>query len=137
MTCKGSLAACLCVQVTFQQHFNTRTMAPRSTHLLVFGDQVIDKRPIIRNLVRNSKSSAAARRYLQEATGIVQIELAQLTPDEHGWPGSFESLLALADAHREDVDAGLFFLTSLLVSIGRFDDLIVYVGHGIREAEMC
>jgi hypothetical protein len=104
-------------------------MAHLDTHLLVFGDQVIDKRPMIRNLVRNSKSSPAARRFLQEATDIVQIELAQLIPHEHGWTGGFESLLALAEEHasREASDTALFFITSLMALIGRLGDLIVYV----------
>ncbi|KAK8053729.1 polyketide synthase protein, partial [Apiospora saccharicola] len=98
-----------------------------NAHLLVFGDQVVDKRPMIRNLVRNSKSSPAARRFLQEATDVVQIELAQLTPDEHGWAGSFESLLGLAEEHaaREANGTALLFITSLLALIGRLGDLIV------------
>lgn len=102
-------------------------MAQFNTHLLVFGDQVIDKRPMIQNLVRNSKSSPAARRFLQEATDAVQIELAQLTPDEHGWSGNFESLLGLAEEHnaREASDTALFFITSLMALIGRLGDLIV------------
>lgn len=111
-----------------QSHFNTETMALiSSSHLLVFGDQVIDKRPMIRNLVRNSNSSPAARRFLQEATDVVQIELSQLTPDEHGWSGSFESLLELAEQHasREANDSALFFVTSLMAMIGRIGDLIV------------
>jgi hypothetical protein len=102
-------------------------MAQFNTHLLVFGDQVIDKRPMIRNLVRNSKSSPAARRFLQEATDVVQIELAQLTPDERSWSGGFESLLGLAEEHnaREASDTALFFITSLMALIGRLGDLIV------------
>ena len=102
-------------------------MARLETHLLVFGDQVIDKRPMIRNLVRNSKSSPAARRFLQEATDAVQTELAQLPPDEHGWSGSFESILALAEEHapREASDTALFSITSILALIGRLGDLIV------------
>lgn len=104
-------------------------MAQLDTHLLVFGDQVVDKRPMIRSLVRNSKSSPASRRFLQEATDIVQVELAQLTPDEHGWTGSVESLLGLAEEHaaREAKGTALLFITSLLTLIGRLGDLIVYV----------
>ena len=102
-------------------------MTRLDTHLLVFGDQVIDKRPMIRSLVRNSKSSPAARRFLQEATDAVQTELAQLPPDEHGWSGSFESILALAEEHapREASDTALFSITSILALIGRLGDLIV------------
>ena len=110
-------------------------MAQPNTHLLVFGDQVIDKRPMIRSLVRNSKSSPAARRFLQEATDLVQIELEQLTPDEHGWYGGFESLLGLAEAHasNEAKDSSLFFITSLMALIGRLGDLIVYVEWRLRR----
>lgn len=108
-----------------------------NTHLLVFGEQVIDKRPMIRNLVRNSKSSPAARRFLQEATDLVQIQLAQLAPDDHAWSGNFESLLGLAEEHhsREASDTALFFVTSLLSLIGRLGDLMVYVHltTGLRE----
>lgn len=102
-------------------------MAQKHTHLLVFGDQVIDKRPMIRSLVRNSKSSPAARRFLQEATDLVQIELGKLAPDEHGWNGDFESLLNLAEDHapREAGDCAVFFITSLMAMIGRLGDLIV------------
>ncbi|KAK8017980.1 polyketide synthase [Apiospora marii] len=102
-------------------------MAQPNIHLLVFGDQVIDKRPMIRNLVRSSKSSPAARRFLQEATDIVQLDLAQLTPDEHGWTGSVESLLGLAEEHatREVNGTALLFVTSLLTLVGRLGDLIV------------
>ena len=102
-------------------------MAQVDTHLLVFGDQVIDKRPMIRRLVRNSKSSPMARRFLQEATDLVQIELAKVLPSEHGWSDSFESLLEVAEAHatREADDTALFYMASLMALIGRLGDLIV------------
>lgn len=59
----------------------------------------------------------------------MQIELAQLTQDEHGWNQDFESLLRLAEEHHicEASDTTVFFPATLLTLIGRLGDLIVYV----------
>ena len=72
---------------------------------------------MIRHLVRNSQSSAAAQRSFQEAK------------DEHGCLSSFECLLGLADQYAscEAVQMALLSIRRSLALIGRLGDFFMYV----------
>lgn len=94
------------------------------THLLVFGDTATDRLSMIQALVRQSKSSPAARTFLARATDKLNIEFAQLRQDEQDWTNS-ESLLALAE---EDADPNVpasAFIPTILAIVGRLGEVIV------------
>ena len=92
--------------------------------MLLFGDQTVEKLSSIRALVHNSKSSPAAKRFLQEATDRVQIEFSKLDSSEHGWSRGFDSLLGLAENNK---DVHNVLLDTVLMCIGRCGELLVYV----------
>ncbi|KAI6092709.1 putative polyketide synthase [Hypoxylon rubiginosum] len=93
-------------------------------HLLLFGDQTVEKLSSIRSLVRNSKTSPAAKRFLQEATDVVQLEFSKISKEEHGWNQDFDTLLGLAEenADRETPNG---MVATVLMCIGRLGELIV------------
>ncbi|EKG09635.1 Beta-ketoacyl synthase [Macrophomina phaseolina MS6] len=95
----------------------------KPVHLLIFGDHASEKLPSIQDLVRQSKSSPNARRFLQEATDVVQLEYSKISNREHGWKGSFDSLLALAEENTGNPNG---MLAAVLMCIGRLGKLIVY-----------
>ncbi|KAI0970338.1 putative polyketide synthase [Xylaria arbuscula] len=101
-------------------------MAPLETqHLLLFGDQTVEKLSSIQALIRSSKTSSAARRFLQEATDVLQLEFANLSKLEHGWNQDFDSLLGLADSNHDQNGVANGMIATLLMCIGRLGRLIV------------
>jgi cell division protein FtsL len=79
---------------------------------------------MIQALVRHSKSSPAARTFLEQATDRLNIEFTRLRPDERDWAHS-ESLLALAE---EDADPNVpasAFIPTILAIVGRMGEVIV------------
>ena len=91
-------------------------------HLLLFGDQTVEKLSSIRALVHNSKSSPAAKRFLREATDRAQIEFSKLSSSDHGWSNGFESLLGLAEGNKDQHNV---LIDTVLMCIGRFGVLVV------------
>lgn len=98
-------------------------------HLLLFGDQTIEKLSSIQSLVRHSKTSPAARTFLRQATDVVQLSFHKLSGEDHGWPGDIHTLLGLAEenARKDDPHA---VIAAVLMCIGRLGELIVYVMSG-------
>lgn len=91
-------------------------------HLLLFGDQAIEKLSSIRNIYAISKTRPQLRRFLREATDVVQCQLSALTPDERSGFGHFADLLELAEwyaaqEHPEEI-VGATLITA--VQIGEF-----------------
>lgn len=78
----------------------------------------------IQALVRNSKTNQAARRFLQEATDIVQLEFSRLNQQEHGWDKGFDSLLGLAEDYERSNSVNLL-VSIVLICVGRLGHLIV------------
>ncbi|KAK7700140.1 putative PKS/NRPS-like protein biosynthetic cluster [Diaporthe eres] len=74
-------------------------MATAYKHLLIFGDQSVEKLTAIKALVQSSKSDPAARRFLQEAIDVIQLEFSRLGPEQHGWHKTLDSLLGLAEEY--------------------------------------
>ncbi|KAI1781137.1 putative polyketide synthase [Hypoxylon cercidicola] len=93
-------------------------------HLLLFGDQTVEKLSSIQALVRNSKTSPAAKRFLQEATDVVQLEFSRISREEHGWNQDFDTLLGLAEENA-DREAPNGMIATVLMCIGRLGELIV------------
>lgn len=68
-----------------------------SQRLLLFGDQMLQNLPVIRDLVYHSRRSPLLRRFLQEATDVIQFEVSKLDRcDQESFFG-FETLLSLAE----------------------------------------
>lgn len=99
-------------------------MAPPNKHILLFGDQSVETLTGIQALVRNSKTSPMARRFLEEATDVVQLEASRLNRQEHGWDKSFDSLLGLAEDDNGGQGANTI-VSTVLMCIGRLGQLIV------------
>ncbi|UKZ81664.1 Type I Iterative PKS [Trichoderma virens FT-333] len=100
-------------------------LAATKRHLLLFGDQTVEKLSSIQALVRNAKSSPAAKRFLQEITDVIQLEFSTLSKSEHGWTGNFDTLLGLAEENEEQHGANAL-ISTVLMCIGRLGELIVY-----------
>ncbi|KAF3067794.1 Conidial yellow pigment biosynthesis polyketide synthase [Trichoderma lentiforme] len=94
-------------------------------HLLLFGDQTVEKLTSIQALVRNAKASPAAKRFLQEITDVIQVEFSTLSKSEHGWTGTFDTLLGLAEENDEQNGANALVAT-VLMCIGRLGELVVH-----------
>ncbi|KAK5991366.1 Non-reducing polyketide synthase PKS16 [Cladobotryum mycophilum] len=83
-------------------------------HLLLFGDQSSETFSSIQNLVRRSKYVPAARRFLQEATDAIQLEFSLLGHSKHGWSGSLDSLLALAEEYENSSGGNIIVSAALM-----------------------
>lgn len=91
-------------------------------HLLLFGDQVVEKLSSIRNLYAISRTRPQLRRFLRAATDVVQCQLSALTPNERSGFGHFADLLELAQwyeaqEHPDEI-AGATLITT--TQIGEF-----------------
>jgi hypothetical protein len=100
-------------------------VSPPPNHLLLFGDQSVEKLSSIKDIVRNSKTIPAARRFLQEATDVVQIEFSRLDRQEHGWDKGFDSLLGMAEDNDGAHDGTNLIVSTVLMCVGRLGQLIV------------
>ncbi|QGA19833.1 hypothetical protein EYB26_007528 [Talaromyces marneffei] len=93
-------------------------------HLLLFGDQTVEKLSSIQALVRNAKSSPATKRFLQEATDVLQLEISKISRTEHGWAGNFDTLLGLAEENADQDGNANMIVATMLMCIGRLGSLI-------------
>ena len=91
-------------------------------HLLLFGDQVVEKLSAVRNLYAISNTRPQLQRFLREATDVVQCHLSALTPAERSGFGHFADLLELAESYaaqeHPDEIAGATLITT--TQIGEF-----------------
>lgn len=93
-------------------------------HILLFGDQSVEKLSGIKNLVRHCKTSQAAKRFLAEATDTIQLDLSRLNKHDHGWDKSFDSLLGLAEDYSVASHDNIV-VSTVLMCAGRLGQLIV------------
>ena len=101
------------------------TVSSLIKHVLFFSDNSVESLSSIQALVRNSKISPAARRFLQEATDIVHLEFSSINRQEHGWDKDFDSLLGLANDYH-NARASNLLISTILTCVGRLGHLIVY-----------
>ena len=96
----------------------------KQINLMLFGDQTVEKLSSIQLLVRNSKTSAGARRLLREATDALQLNLSNLSKADHAWNQEIHSLIGLAEDNiAENNRSGV--IATVLMCIGRLGELIV------------
>ena len=113
----------------FAHHLLVLYLAMAATHLLFFGDQLSDSLPSIQNLFLSSKNSPALRRFLQEATDIIQINTASLKPHERKEDFTFKTLQDVAEAiSKQEVPDALF--STVLMCVVRLGELIKSVTPG-------
>ena len=95
----------------------SRAMA--SQRLFLFGDQMPEELPVIRDLVYRSRRSPLLRKFLQEATDVIHFEVSKLDPEDQEIFFGFETLLSLAEKnaqlrhHNEVVNNALICITRL------------------------
>ena len=68
-----------------------------SQRLLLYGDQMLPNLPVIRDLVHRSRRSPLLRRFLREATDVIQYEVSRLGRDDQESFLGFETLLSLSE----------------------------------------
>ena len=90
-------------------------------NLVVFGDQTVEKLSSIQSLVRHSKTSAGARRLLQEATDLVQLNFDQLNKQDRAWNHEVHTLLGLAQDNIDEANPNGVIVT-VLMCIGRLGE---------------
>jgi Starter unit:ACP transacylase in aflatoxin biosynthesis len=95
-------------------------------NLMLFGDQTVEKLSSIQSLVRNSKTSAGARRLLREATDALQLNLAKLAKGDRAWNHEIKTLIGLAEDNIAEKNRNGVIAT-VLMCIGRLGELIVLV----------
>ena len=95
-----------------------------SQRLLLFGDQMIDSFPVVRSLVSRSRKSPLVRRFLQEATDVIHVEVSQLQCHEQQQFFEFETLLSLAETNARLTQPN-GFINTLLMCIARLGYLIL------------
>ena len=95
-------------------------------HVLVFGDQTVEKLPSIQSLTKLSKSLPSLRRFLREATDVVQTEIMKVNLIERKPFGFFDNILALAEhnAAQDDPDE---VVSTVIMCIERLGELILLV----------
>lgn len=102
-------------------------MASRtSTRVLVFGDQSSEKLSSIQNIVRSASHSPIAKRWLNNATTLLQGELSK--PDRYEYNAclknaKFESLLTLAEDNEGEDAHGM--ISAAVSCIGRLGELLM------------
>ena len=92
--------------------------------LLLFGDQTVEKFPSIQKLVCVSKHSSILRRFLRDATDVIQTEVAQLGPDEREAFFAFDTLLTLAEKNAKE-EAPNEIVATALMCVARMGELIL------------
>ena len=97
----------------------------QAQQLLLFGDQAVEKLSSIQALVSNSKIYPAAKRFLQEATDVLQLEFSKVSGVEHGWTQNFDTLLGLAEENASQDGNTNIMVATMLLCIGRLGDLVV------------
>lgn len=97
-----------------------------AAHLLLYGDQTVEKLPAIRALVEYSRTSCVIRRFLRDACDAVQLEMTHLRPEERLHIKEFDSLLRLAeDNARSDTPSEI--VATVLMNVARLGELILCV----------
>lgn len=94
------------------------------TRVLLFGDQTVDKLGSIRKLVHLSKHSPTLRRYLRDATDIVQTEVSKLGSAERKFFYGFDNLLALAEQNAAEETPNEICATTLMC-VARIGEMLV------------
>ena len=84
---------------------------------------MLENLPVIRGLVYRSKRSPLLRRFLQEATDIVQLQVSKLDHNDQDAFFGFETLLSLAEKNAK-LEHPNEIVNTTLMCIARLGDLI-------------
>ena len=92
--------------------------------VILFGDQMLDSLPVVRGLVSRSRKRPLVRRFLQEATDVMHVEVSQFQSHEQEHFFEFETLLSLAETNAALTQPNGFVNTTLMY-IARLGYLIL------------
>ena len=97
----------------------------RQQHFLLFGDQIIEKLPVLENIVKYSERSPLLQRFLNRATESLQIEAAKLPKNERIHFQDFSSLLELAQRNANVSSESSEVVATVVLSIARLGELVL------------
>lgn len=108
------------------------------TRVLVFGDQSDEKLPTVQKIVRSAAHSPIAKRWLNDATKLLQAELSK--PDRYEYNACArnakrESLLALAEENEGENAHGM--ISAAISCIGRLGELLMLVPDYMPKRAWC
>ncbi|KAI1826639.1 BcPKS15, polyketide synthase [Xylaria intraflava] len=87
--------------------------------VLLFGDQVVDRLPSLRQLYKKSRTRPQLRQFLRGATDIVRTQVSTLTLAERKRVGNFSDLLELGEFHAQqkhpDEISGAVLITAIQI----------------------
>ena len=93
------------------------------SRVLLFGDQTVDVYLDIKYLTHQSKHSLTLRTFLQNASDVLQSEIAKLNRWERERFRAFDSILVLAEVH---VNGGLdVVISTVLLCVAQLGSLIL------------
>lgn len=104
------------------------TEPARPTRVLVFGDQSSEKLSSIHRIVRSAAHSPIAKRWLNDATKLLQAELSKSDRYEYNActnNAKRESLLTLAEDNEGENAHGM--ISAAISCIGRLGELLMLV----------
>src|SRR3954463_589943 len=94
-------------------------------HFLLFGDQTIEKLPVVESIVRISQTSHLLRRFLDSVTDSLQIEASKLPKKERVYFQDFHSLLELAQRNNGVALKSSEVVATVILAIARLGELIL------------
>ncbi|KAL7788075.1 putative polyketide synthase [Trichoderma afarasin] len=102
-------------------------MAEQLSRLVIFGDQDADTLSYIKSVILQSRNLPYASRFLRDCADEVQAILSGLDAEERRRYSRFEDILELAVIHAElsDKDLSIEAISTVLLFISQFGDLIV------------
>lgn len=98
------------------------TMA--GSRLLLFGDQTVEAFSSIRHTFRQSRDSLPLQEFLRRSTDALQSEISKLPTSERERFSSFDTILALAEAHGKSGSNDVV-VSSILLCVAQLGSLIV------------
>lgn len=93
-------------------------------HLLLFGDQSVEKLPAIRSLYENASRSKLLQDFLQAAIDVIQTEAGKLSPRERQWFQNADSIATLAEKNAVAAIPSEVVAT-VLMGIARLGELLL------------
>ena len=103
------------------------SMPEQQQHFLLFGDQTIEKLPVVESIVKLSQTSHLLRRFLDSATDSLQIEASKLPKKERVYFQDFHSLLELAQRNNEVASKSSEIVATVVLAVARLGELVLSV----------
>jgi hypothetical protein len=99
-------------------------MDAAASHVLLFGDQTVEKLPGVRVLAQQANTCPVASRFLRAAADAIQTELRHLPADAQADVDDFDTILGLAEANATRAEPNETIATALM-AVTRLGELIM------------